>query len=292
MTNLIFSTLAIYFLVLPGLLLQGGYSRGGIYLKRNRRHSEGYISRRHPTYPVGTRGVTEEIFKAFIAAIILHMIWGLICLLIGKPVDYLMAYKFVLGSATADDLSKAFSKNSLAILGYFISINLIAPFAGRWFLHMVREKGLDLRYKLFRFEDPWHYLIRGEVFRLPEYGASAANQQEPEFVMALAIMGEDTGMYAYSGYVRDWELNSTRDLDRLILSDAAWMKVEPGGAFGEPTLFPSDLLVLRYSNIQSLSFVFVKDLYRATDIVKMNEDQQEGKTNESQPLPILSAPTD
>jgi hypothetical protein len=110
--------------------------------------------------------------------------------------------------------------------------------------------------------------------------------------MALAIMGEDTGMYAYSGYVRDWELNSTRDLDRLILSDAAWMKVEPGGAFGEPTLFPSDLLVLRYSNIQSLSFVFVKDLYRATDIVKMNEDQQEGKTNESQPLPILSAPTD
>lgn len=258
MSNVAFSTLAIYFLVLPGLLLQGGYCRGGLILPRYRKGTSTHPSRKHPTYPSNARGVAEDILKAIVAAAALHCVWGLIFARLGAKIDYLLVYEMMLGRASSETLALPLSNNSGWILAYFLTIIALPPFIGRWCLSIVRWAELDHRYKLFRFNDPWYYLIRGEIFNFPEFGDGNEDNLEIEAVVAIAIVGSGEDMRAYSGYVREWELSDKGELSRLILADAVWCRVQPGEGFGDPALYPSELIILEYGKIDTLSFSYVR----------------------------------
>ncbi len=267
MPSIVFTTLVLYLLVLPGILLQGGYSRGGLYLPWNRKGKGNYQAKKHPTYPVNARGVSEEILKAVLAATVLHFVWGVLSLLFRHPVDYLLVYEVILGRATADSLKAPLERNWGPFLVYFITI-IAAPSAiGRYLLNIVREWRLDVKTKIFRFNDPWFYLLRGEILDTPELMGEMPSDEEVgkipkskeiDAVIAIALVEIGKDSFAYIGYIREWEVAESNQLRHLVLSSVYWCKVEPGVGYMELHPYQNDLFVLDYAKVQSLSLRYIE----------------------------------
>ncbi|RYE28477.1 MAG: hypothetical protein EOP42_16775 [Sphingobacteriaceae bacterium] len=200
--NIALSTLVLVILLIPGFLFRRFYYSGEFskeYFKQN---------------------FSDLILPSLILSGIINTFCYSLVYLLGFRSDAIPAISTLL-SGTTDSVIVSRSINTLFLefypgLSYFIFAGLTGAVAGFLGKYFIRTYKLDRRYKLFRFQNEWHYLFSGEILDFPDIHSSAKTNQLT-FVDALVNTSE--GSLIYSGILSSYVLSSSTGIDRIYLSD-------------------------------------------------------------------------
>lgn len=140
---------------------------------------------------------------------------------------------------------------------YLVTLCGISAVFGRSLIFFVRSTGLDHSTEIFRLNDEWFYVLRGEVIRFREYRDDFKRTDESETTIVDAIVRSPNNLEVYSGILRDFSVSSKGELLRIHLTHP---KIIPYDAFLEGGTKALDQLkeldvnicVIEYSQIETL----------------------------------------
>jgi hypothetical protein len=136
-------------------------------------------------------------------------------------------YKFVaeqLFSAKAPDSSSHFQLSYRAIVihqSYLILSGAILGYLVRFF---VRASKLDRKLKLFRFENTWQYIFRGEIYQFPEVSGSISPAEFEGTSIDLLVKGSSEPTI-YKGELVDYHLDYDNSIKYLLLANVSRRKI-------------------------------------------------------------------
>ncbi|MCP5104072.1 MAG: hypothetical protein GY950_11870 [bacterium] len=82
----------------------------------------------------------------------------------------------------------------------------------------VRRLKLDRKYKFFRFQNIWHYVLRGEILDFP---GNSENADSMHFSVIDVLVNVDNKTIIYSGLLDDYQLTKeSGGLEYIYLTDA------------------------------------------------------------------------
>ena len=85
--------------------------------------------------------------------------------------------------------------------------------------YVVRRLGLDRKVKLLRFQNYWHYLLRGGIREFSQVGGVlAANQGKLDYTFVQTLATTSEGDMLYDGILVDYELRTGNELEHLVLT--------------------------------------------------------------------------
>lgn len=168
-----------------------------------------------------------------------------------------------------------------------ILLILIGGISGAFARSIVRKFHLDLKYKLFRFDNLWQYIFYGEIFSFPEVpnfkeekGSLGIGGGDAVAVDLLLSAGGE--LYLYKGELFDYHLAANNRIDYLILSDVSRRKLSSdpkdlGKAADEVEStksdrfysIPGDMLVFRGEDIINVNVRFPRLTSIETDLYAM-----------------------
>lgn len=165
--------------------------------------------------------------------------------------------------------------NSINIVLYNISIFLFSGIFGYLLKKFVRTKKLDRNYKFFRFQNSWHYILKGEFFDFPRADISLHKDtvEDIEFVFIDALYDVGGESYIYDGILVDYELNNKDiGLETISITNAQRRKISDDSKLSKKGVkkdnsnkfYPIDghILVLKYSELKNLNFTYYTLDYR------------------------------
>lgn len=204
--NLAFPALVIFLCALPGVLIRTGYRRGINGSWKN---------------PFVIESIGDEVAWSIGFSIALHFLfistWGR---LFGR-ID--LAPALALMVSTKDELVakaiKETASHSAEVASYFLAIFLISYCIGLAGHYIVRMNGLDHRYRAFRFDNPWFYLLSGESidilfperkkwlwkWRLKRWPLSGPRKVDIARISAAVKQGSE--VYLYVGRLESFEFD-------------------------------------------------------------------------------------
>ena len=200
--NIALPTLVLLILLIPGFLFRRFYYSGEFsreYFKQN---------------------LTDLILPSLILSGIINTFCYSIIYILGFRSDAVPAISTLL-SGTTDSIKVSKAIDTLFLnfypgLSYFLFTSLTGSFTGYLGKYLIRTYKLDRKYKLFRFQNEWHYLFSGEILDFPEIQGSA---RTTAFTFVDALVKTSEGSVIYSGYLSSYVLSSSTGIDRLYLSD-------------------------------------------------------------------------
>jgi hypothetical protein len=128
----------------------------------------------------------------------------------------------------------------------------------------------DRRYKDLRFQNSWHYILKGEFFDFPRsaYDLEEDTVEAIELVYVDVLIKTDEGTIIYDGILVDYELSKDGGLDNISLKEVQrrYLKDDPGNENIWPSKskyyeIPGHILILKYSEIINLNFSYYKIVY-------------------------------
>ena len=147
---------------------------------------------------------------------------------------------------------------------YFLTIISVSALAG-----YARNNKYDRYYKLFRFQNKWHYILYGEFFDFPRANFNLNTDQveniEAMFVDAVSNIGDES--YIYNGFLVDYELSKNGGLETITLKSTQRRKISEdskvlssGKLDNSKNFYPIDghIVLLKYSEIINLNFSYYK----------------------------------
>lgn len=248
--NVAFQAVLIFLLVVPGIIIRYTYAVG--LLGRPRAPS----------------AVSEEVVYSVVLACLVHALTAPIagCF---QGVDLRALAALLLGEYGKDSrlfprVIDALTAHPYLTLSYLISTYVIAAVFGLVGHGLVRWQRLDRRYRVLRFDNPWHYLFTGEVrdFDMP---AGAKTSEVPAFVWVNCVAVLGSVPYLYSGVLSEYFFDRSGDLEQIVLRGAARRRigeekiVEEKGESARFYPVDADYVSLKYSSIQNLSVEFVSE---------------------------------
>ena len=260
--NLAFPALAVFLLVLPGVLLSYAYRRG--FFQRS---------------PVSFSSAANEATRSVLFALLLHT--GFLVFLDGvfkASVDYQAALLLLTGNANPSTAAgqaalHAIAGRPLAVAAYLIATNGAGLLLG-YALHVtVRRTRSDLRWDVLRFKNNWHYLFTGEAlaFSIPQRERSYAAIREMmeeriDFVFVSALVEQSGESFLYWGLLSDFFFDASGGLERIVLEAARRRLLQSDRVTGEiGTVPPSDrrfyeirgeYFILPYAHIRNLNLEY------------------------------------
>lgn len=282
MINFAFSALMIYILALPGLIFQRAFTRGALEVFTG--HPKPFPKHypRHP--PTSSRTIGEQILTSLISATVLHSIAIAIWHLFEHDIPFDQMIRLMVdggggsrgkhGQEVADYVIQNVSRLTL----YCLTLFAFAGFAGRFCLWMVRRTQFDFFFHVLRFNDPWFYFLRGEIFSFREFdkqsksiwrcvGRGLTNlllfwrecDPVPNFDAAYIklVIEHDSKDYVYGGVLVDFYLDSSNQLDRLLLEKVARIPLNPSEDNADNfECMQGELMSIRYSDCKRISVSF------------------------------------
>lgn len=265
--NLAFPALFIFLLTLPGILFRIGYRRG----------PNG--SWKHP-FVIQSLG--DEIAWSFGLAALFHVVGISAWQKFQGPID--LKYPLALLVSGKDAMVESAIERTAAgadeVALYFFSLGFAAYFLGLFAHSFVRSQGLDHRCRLFRYDNPWFYLLSGESLQaiLPEnpklLWARKPNwwpfgrPRKADVVKISAAVKQGNDVYLYVGKLESFEFDRAGQLDRLVLSQASRRLLSEDrkpvesyvhDARKDGRFYPIETLyfVIRYADICTLNVEFI-----------------------------------
>lgn len=249
------SAVVLIVLLLPGFILQTAYTRG--FWRWNS--------------PTSARSLTEQIPVGVVLASVLHGLWTSLCALMGRPIDFSAVMMLLLGSYGPyniyfDRVISGLTRSPSRVFAYFSTLYLASAFLGYLFHWLVRRYALDRKSYFLRFNNPWFYLLTGEI---TEFGEVEEDYGEISAVYLTTIVHHTGKDYLYRGVVNDFFFDKAGNLDRVLLTLAVRRDLsddrEPDVEFSPDELderyydIEGDYLVLRYSEMSTLNvdYIFV-----------------------------------
>jgi hypothetical protein len=237
--NVALSAVVVFLILAPGFTFRSRY-------RRIERTSLDYA-------PFG-----EAIIMGVVFAAVLHFFWlGAAFLFGGWVLDLAAVLRLLASEPTAQSSAIQFvgARQDLVIF-YFLTI-LIAPFVLAPSVRFLAErKGWHLPgsrlYRLFGFDAPWYYLLRAE----PE--------KRMVDVLVAAVVDFGGRCYVVRGFVVDFYVNPTGELDRIVLEFADRRPLEADKeAQGQDSperyyRIEGDFFVLRYREAITLNVQYIE----------------------------------
>lgn len=233
--NLAFPALCILLLVIPGILFRKSYSRGALFFFAKGGQAAGN------KYPTSNLPLTEEIGVSLVAAILLHVIWMSLWSFVTRWTDptFELNYEMLLyvlhgGLDSKDPLYKEtlqfLARRHEVLTWYFLSLYLVSGFAGRLSLWAVRSLRLDLNFMFLRLEDQWFYFLFGEIFQFAEFKRFVPNTPQISGTYVSVVVAHEGADVLYKGFLWDFYLDKSGNLDRLLLHNVIRCQFKPDGS--------------------------------------------------------------
>ncbi|MFM9089293.1 MAG: hypothetical protein ACKOPT_14365 [Cyanobium sp.] len=215
--NFAFPALLIFLLALPGILLRMGYRKGVNGAWKN---------------PFVIQSLGDEIAWSSIFAGVLHILWVRGWNHFKGPVDFASAMSLLVatnGGLVKDAIEKT-SRGAGDVVLYFSTLVVFAYSVGVGAHWLVRSRGLDHRFKMLRFDNPWFYCLSGEfISSLPPESWiqwrplwwPSGNKEQADVVRVSAVVKHGSDAYIYIGRLVDFEFDRNGQLDRIVLSETS-----------------------------------------------------------------------
>lgn len=202
--NIALSTVVLFILLIPGLLFRRFY------------YTEEFSKEYFKQTFFGT------FLSAFIPSLIFHSFWYYLAKFFGHPIDLSVIGNLLTGSNNKE-IYNAIDSSIGRIILYNGSIAVTAGLAGFFFKKIIRSKKLDRTYKLFRFQNSWHYVLKGEFFDFPRasFDLIDTEVEEIEFVYIDALVDTNAGTILYEGIFVDYELSAEGGLNYITLKNTS-----------------------------------------------------------------------
>lgn len=243
------STLILFFLLIPGIAFRRFY------------YSEEF-SREY---------FRETFFAVFIATIIPSLFfqfsWYYLAKLFGQSID-LSVFGDLVSASPSKKTFNNIEDNALKITMYNLTMFLLAGFSGYLLKKIVRRYRWDRTHKFFRFQNSWHYILKGEFFDFPraEIILERDTVEDIEFVFVDAILEINNESYIYDGILVDYELSNNGGLDTISITNAQRRNIKDDSEISKKgkkkdnlsKYYPIEghILVLKYCEIKNLNFTY------------------------------------
>lgn len=248
--NFAFSSLLILLILVPGLVFFRFY------------YSEEFSKEYFKTSPF------EVISTSLIPSMIFHLIGGWLVQKEGSySIDLQTVGTLMIGTNQSTILQAAIGQiqtNVLPIVGYNLSLWLLAGLAGKIARTVVRGTGLDRRQKLFRFQNRWHYILTGEFLQFPRVPLEA--KRKPDFTYVDALVQTHEGSIIYKGILADYDLTKSGEgLENIYLIhvERRYLSADKGDwrykyRKKKNTYYevPGELFVLKYEQVINLNVTY------------------------------------
>src|SRR3954447_23354915 len=109
---------------------------------------------------------------------------------------------------------------------YFAGLYALGAGLGLVAHTVVRRLRLDRRFRFFRFNHQWHYLLNGEIGSFPESNVSVSDF---DFVSVACVVDTNAGTFLYVGVLDSFYFNQNGELDLLVLTGAMRRLIRPAG---------------------------------------------------------------
>lgn len=245
--NLAFPAIFFVLLISPGLLAVQAYFLG---------------SKNSPTVRAG---VGDTLVPALPVAALLHLVWSLCAHLgsitLGLPSVDVDTVLLLLASRSIDaELVAQATQHKAWTAIYFITLYPAAILVGRFLHRLIRSRRWDLKYPLLRFDTPWFYLFNGErtLFRenlAKRTEADFPDGTKPDETLVQAVVEHGNTAFLYSGWLSNFELNRSGDLDRIELAFAKRRPLQSEAAEAEASYYEieGDHLIIDYRDVKDLN---------------------------------------
>lgn len=245
------STIVLFFLLIPGILFRRFYYSeefSGEYFK-------------------------STFFEIFISTIIptlaFQLIWFFFARLLGQHVD-LNIMSDLVSTKPLETTFTNIQDNSAKILFYNITLFIFSGYIGYYAKQLIRNKRWDRTYKIFRYQNSWHYILKGEFFDFPRADIALEKDEveDIEFVFIDAILEIGGEPYLYDGILVDYELRSDGGLETISIKNAQRRKlsddsdINKDGEKSDNTgkYYPIDghIFLIKYADMKNLNFAYFK----------------------------------
>jgi hypothetical protein len=206
--NVAFPALVALLAILPGLMLRYAYAVGGFGLNS----------------PTKSRRITEGLAYGLPLALVLHVVWLGVVRGLGFQPDIDLAVSLLAGSGANNSVATNSSASAARVIAqsfpqiaaYFTTITMFAYVVGRAAHGSVRWLNLDRRTEFFRFDNPWWYLLRGELTSR----TSLVYPRVIDGVYLSATVAVGSEVMLYRGIVADFTFDDDGSLDTITIADA------------------------------------------------------------------------
>ncbi len=293
--NLVFQALALLSFILPGILFRSAYKKA------------------FWNYPLGRLGpVTDQIPRSIVHASWLNATWAI---LVGwlhsarptliKSVDYRAVVYWLTNNFGKDQVNfdravGSMANSPLHVFFYFIGLYVYSILFG-WFIHwLVRSRGIDKKYSLFRFDNDWYYLFNGEALDFPDYrsphgDAAKMKHEDRSGTLIAAVVDLKDKSYLYLGIYVDSFWDGSGNLDRILLEGAKRRELSsdtPEGPqdfshLASDNYYPikGNFFILRMSEIKTLNVAYftgelldyIADAKKFDELQRLVSEMQRGE---------------
>jgi hypothetical protein len=159
------------------------------------------------------------------------------------------------------------------ILSYFLLLSIVSAFLGYLSKKIIRYTKFDRKIKIFRFQNSWHYILKGEIFDFPKANINLFNDEveDIELIFIDALLEVNGQAIIYDGILVDYELSqnssgletiSIKSAKRRCLTNDRIKNIDSSeySTSNKDDYYPINghLLVLKYSDLKNLNFTYYK----------------------------------
>ncbi len=151
---------------------------------------------------------------------------------------------------------KAIGDYITPIFFYNISLCIFGFILGRALMYFVLTRRLDEKVLMFKFDNEWNYIFTGKLF--------ARKKNDEIFKYVNVCVAIDDSFVVYTGFLRDYWLNSTGQLEIIELTKVKRKVIDRKNVEGVEQnnpphteyKFEVDKLLIPYSQIKNFSITY------------------------------------
>ena len=210
--------------------------------------------------------ITDLLVAAVLPSALLHIAGYYLFVIHRYTLDIATIGTLLSGTSDGAKVTTAFQSiyaNAGKIILYFIAISAVAATSGLGTKYIVRKLKLDRKFKLFRFQNEWHYIFSGEILDYPHVPGDAS---DISFRYVDALVKSDQGTIIYTGILADYVLSNDGGIDRIYLTDVKRRYLRDD-KFNQPQnrdkderyyYLPGQFFIIPYAQIINLHITYYK----------------------------------
>ena len=200
-------TIVVLCLLLPGMAFRRFYYSGA-------------FSKQYASEDFG-----RLLLRTVLIAVVIHAVAGAAASAVAPELltGYTIAIEGAFGSGT-EGLVRGFGRwpRSTVFAWGYAAVVLLGAVSGYVAQFAIPRLRLDRRYKLLRYRNYWHYLLRGGIREFGGVGPLlSTGRGEVAYTYVDVVVGGDGGDVLYNGVLVDYELARGGELDTLVLTNVS-----------------------------------------------------------------------
>jgi len=240
-----FNTIILFLIIFSGLASRRAYF--------SKEFSKNYIK----------KNTFDELVGGIFIGIVIQII-GVLCLRQrGVNLDFKTIGFLLVGAKDDNNVSSSFlniEKDIEQILIYNLLLIIIAVFLGYVSRILVRNLKLDRKWRFFRFDNEWHYILSGEILEFPSAKINGIKIQAKTFGNKYmnVLTKVDDHFVVYSGILVESFLSNEGGLDLLCMNGVKKKVIKKDVKEPEVIEHPMsvDVFVIPYNQILNLSITY------------------------------------